>query len=192
MDKWEIARTTGVCSISGQPLEEGDEYYVVLFEDGESFRRLDYSTDAWTGPPDGAFCYFKSKIQPKKQKKRLFVDDDLLINFFLRLTDETDESRLRFRFVLGLILMRKRLLRYEQTVWEQELECWQMRLTKDRTLHQVVNPHLTDDQIEGVSRQLGGILHGDMGDFADETDETDEGDEVVEQPTTDEEEGNDA
>ena len=38
-----------------------------------------------------------------------------------------------------------------------------MTLTLDKTAHQVVNPHLTDDQIEGVSSQLSAILHGDMG-----------------------------
>ena len=38
-----------------------------------------------------------------------------------------------------------------------------MTLTTDKTAHQVVNPHLTDDQIEGVSSQLSAILHGDMG-----------------------------
>ena len=30
MDNWEIARTSGVCSVSGRPIEEGEEYYVVL------------------------------------------------------------------------------------------------------------------------------------------------------------------
>ena len=168
MDNWEIARSSGVCSASGRPIEEGEEYYVVILEDGESFRREDYSLEAWTGPPTGAFCHFKSRIPPKTRKKRLFVDDDLLVNFFLRLADEADESRLRFRFVLGLILMRKRLLRYQETIREDGREYWQMCLAKDRSMHRVLNPQLTDDQVGGVSQQLGAILHGDMGDFTEE------------------------
>ncbi len=171
MDNWEIARSSGVCALSGQPIEEGEEYYVVLFEDGETFRRADYSLERWTGPPEGAFCHFKSKIPSKEQKKKLLVDDDLLINFFLRLANETDVSRLHFRFVLGLILMRKRILRYQQTKHDGNREYWQMRLVKDQSLHQVLNPQLTDDQHEGVSRQLGAILHGDMGEFADTAEE---------------------
>ena len=171
MDQWDIARTSGVCAISGRAFEEGEEYYVVLLEDGETFRRADYSLSEWTGPPEGAFCHFKTRIQPKKQKKRLLVDDDLLVNFFLRLADETDEARVRLRFVLGLILMRNRILRYQQTIHDGEREHWQMRLVKDQTLHQVLNPQLTDDQLEGVSRQLGAILHGDMGEFADAAEE---------------------
>jgi len=171
MDSWGIARSSGVCSISGRPLETGEEYYVVLFEEGETFRRADYSVNAWAGSPENAFCHFKSRIPAKKEKKRLLVDDDLLINFFLRLADEDGASRLRFRFVLGLILMRKRLLRYEQTLFDEGREYWRMCLVKDQSHHRMLNPQLTDDQIEGVSRQVGAILHGDMGEFADTAEE---------------------
>ena len=174
MEKWEIARTSGVCSRTGRPLEEGEEYYVVLFEEGETFRRADCALSAWTGPPEGAFCHFKSRIPLRKPKKRLLVDDDLLINFFVRLAEETDESRLRFRFVLGLILMRKRLLRYETTLRDGEHEQWRMRLMRDQSLHQVMNPQLTDGQIEDVSRQIGAILHGDAGTFAEQEGWTDD------------------
>ena len=40
-----------------------------------------------------------------------------------------------------------------------------MTLVSNHTTQQVVNPHLTDDQIEEVSRQLGAILHSDMGEW---------------------------
>ena len=165
MDKWEIARPSGVCSVTGRTLAEGEEYYGVLFEEGESFRRADYAIEAWTSPPQGAYCYFKSRVPARHKKKRLFIDDELLVNFFLRLADETDESRLQFRFVLALILMRKRLLRYEQTLSESGREYWQMRLVREQSLHRVLNPQLTDEQVAGLSAQLGAILHGDMGEF---------------------------
>ena len=41
-----------------------------------------------------------------------------------------------------------------------------MTLTRDHSKHRVVNPRLTDDQIEGVSKQLSAILHEDMGEWA--------------------------
>ena len=163
MKQWETARPTGICAQTGRELAEGEEFYAVLFEDGDSFRRQDYSVEAWTGAPPGAYCHFKSKVPIREPKrKRVFVDDEMLINFFVRLADETDLLRLQFRFVLALILMRKRLLRYEETLHDGEIESWQMRLAKEQTVHRVLNPHLTDEQIEGVSEQLGAILHGDV------------------------------
>jgi hypothetical protein len=95
------------------------------------------------------------------------VDDELLVNFFLRLADEREPTRIHFRFVLALILMRKRLLKYEETDRNDSREVWCMRLVRDKSLHRVENPQLNEEQIERVSRELGVILHGDMGNFDD-------------------------
>ncbi len=166
--QWEVESTTGRCVVTGRALDEGDEFYTVLFEDGESFRRVDYSLDAWDGPPEGAFCHFRTRVPIKEKRKRLLVDNDVLVNFFLRLANEEEPVRLQFRFVLALILMRKRLIRYEGSTTTDGVEVWDIVLTGDRTRHRVVNPRLTDDQIEGVSKQLSAVLHGDMGDWTDE------------------------
>lgn len=164
MEQWEVTRCSGVCTATGRALAEGEEHYAVLVEEGESFRREDYSLEAWSGPPAGAFCFFKTRVPFKEKKKRLLVDDDVLVNFFTRLADATEEARVHFRFVLALILMRKRLLKYEQTEREGDAEIWIMRLVRDKDgpSHRVRNPRLNDTQIEQVSRELGAILHGDM------------------------------
>lgn len=164
--QWEVEPAAGQCAVTGRRLEEGEEFYSVLFEDGEGFRRSDYSLASWNGPPEGSYCHFKSRIPIKQKRKKLLVCNEILINFFLRLGEETELGRLRFRFVLALILMRKRLLRYEGSAVEGDTEVWRMVLMTDRSEHRVTNPRLTDEQIEGVSSQLSAILHGDMGEWA--------------------------
>ncbi len=171
--QWEVQRPAGVCTVTGRPIEEGEEFYSVLFEDDETFRRADYGLDEWEGPPEGSFCHFKSRLPVKEKQKKTFVDNAVLRNFFLRLSDETDPVRLQFRFVIALILMRKRILRYEGSKTVDGVETWATRLTKDEKTHRVVNPRLTEDQIEEVSKQLGAILHTDMGDFDAEDAEPD-------------------
>jgi hypothetical protein len=164
--QWEVASTTGRCAATGRPFEEGEEFYTVLLEDGESFRRVDYSLSGWSGPPDRAFCHFKSRVPVKEKQKKLLVDQEVLIGFFERLAEESEPVRIQFRFVLALILMRKRLLRYDGSKMEDGVEVWTMTLTRDQTGHRVINPNLTDEQIEGVSTQLSAILHSDMGEWA--------------------------
>lgn len=166
---WQVESPKGRCATTGRPLEEGEAFYTVLFEDGESFRRADYCCEAWAGPPDGAFCCFRTRVPVKEKRKKLLVDDELLVNFFVRLGAETQPVRIHFRFVLALILMRKRLLRYEGSSREGAEETWTMTLASDRSSHRVVNPRLMDEQIDAVSRQLSAILHGDMGEWVKET-----------------------
>ena len=132
MERWEIERSGGVCAATGRELAEGEEHYAVLHEDGDSFRREDYCLEAWQGPPPTAFCFFKTRMPVKEKKKRLLVDNDVLVNFFLRLAGEEKQSRVHFRFVLALILMRKRLLRYEETVREDDQDVRPECLTRSR------------------------------------------------------------
>lgn len=164
---WQVESPKGVCAATGRSFQEGEEFYTVLFEEGESFRRADYSLESWQGPPDDAYCFFKSRVPVREKRKKLLVDDEILVNFFLRLEDETEPVRVQFRFVIALILMRKRRLRYDSSAREDGVEAWTMTLLADQTTHRVVNPRLTDDQIEGVSQQLSAILHGDMGEWAE-------------------------
>jgi len=168
---WQVEHSTGRCVVTGRELDEGEEYYAVLFEEGESFRRADYSLDGWDGPPEGSYCHFKTRVPVREKKKRLLVDNEVLVNFFTRLADEEDASRLRFRFVLALILMRKRILRYDASEMREGVEYWRMTMPSDQSTHEVVNPRLTDDQVEGVSEEISAILHGDMGVWGAVTDQ---------------------
>jgi hypothetical protein len=169
--QWQVESPSGRCTATGRTFQEGEEFYTVLFEDGESFRRADYSVQAWQGPPEGAYCHFKTRLPVKEKRRRLLVADEVLVGFFRRLAGETEPARLQFRFVLALILMRKRLLRYEGSAVENGVDVWQMALKGEPSSQPVVNPRLTAEQIEGVSRQLSAILHGDMGEWAIARDE---------------------
>ncbi len=185
MSQWDVARCGGMCVATNRQLHEGEEHYAVLYEEGESFRREDYSLEAWQGPPANAYCCFKTRVPMKEKKKRLLVDDNLLVSFFCRLENDDQEVRVHFRFVLALILLRKRILKYEETLMEEGKELWAMRLVKEQTIHKVLNPRLNDEQIEKVSNQLGVILHGDMGEFEDLADNSDEADNPTSDSATD-------
>ncbi len=161
MSDYEIAHQTGVCAVTQRTLQPGERFYAALFDTPDGFERRDYSTEAWQNPPENYFSYWKSRVPQKQEKKRLFVNNDVMVDLMLRLADREEEVKQHFRFVLSLILMRKRLLTYEQTVYEEGVECWHMRLTRDQSMQAIVNPRMTDDQIAAVSAELGAILHGD-------------------------------
>ena len=96
------------------------------------------------------------------QKKKLFIDDDMLMAFFERLGTETDPEKINFRFVLTLMLMRKRKLKYENSRTEDGKEIWQLRVTGQQETVEVVNPNLTEAEIEELSSQVGQILQVEL------------------------------
>jgi hypothetical protein len=162
-NEWEVARVTGRCAATGRELAEGESYYAVLMETPAGLERRDFSVAAWTSPPEGTFCHWKGRI-PVRQKRHgpVSLDPELLTQLFLALESADSEPMQQLRFVLGLLLLRKRLVRMEGTVQQEGREYWQLRLLSDGGIHQVPNPQLTGEQVERLSAQLLGLLSGEL------------------------------
>ncbi|MHC4285305.1 MAG: hypothetical protein ACYSWZ_20380, partial [Planctomycetota bacterium] len=98
-----------------------------------------------------------------EEKRKLFVDDEMLMAFFERLAGEREQEKINFRFVLTLVLMRKRRLKYDSSRIEDDKEIWRLRIAGgDKEFVEVINPHLDEEQIEQLSSQVGQILHVDL------------------------------
>ncbi|MHC4555859.1 MAG: hypothetical protein ACYS80_00995 [Planctomycetota bacterium] len=162
MDEWEINKPLGQCYGTGKKIEHGEEYFAALVEAEEGLQRRDFCADYWESQKPDVFCYWKSRLPQPGQKKQLFVDDQMLMAFFERLERETEQEKVNFRFVLTLILMRKRLLKYDETTIENDKEIWRLRVVGDKNIVEVINPHLDEEQIEQLSSQIGEILQTDL------------------------------
>jgi hypothetical protein len=97
-----------------------------------------------------------------EQKKKVFVDDQVLCELFERLGSATEPNKLNFRFVLGLILMRKRMIVYEDTRVEDGREIWSVRFKGRDDRLDLLNPKLDESQVHEVSTQLGQILNEEL------------------------------
>ena len=165
MSEWEVDKPLGQCYGTGRKIEPGEEYFGALMVIEEGLQRRDYCADYWDSEKPNVFCYWKSKLPRPDEKKQIFVDDNMLMAFFERLENETEQEKVSFRFVLALILMRKRLLKYDATRDEDGKEIWRLRIVGDKSAGnrvKVINPHLDEEQISQLSSQIGQILHTDV------------------------------
>jgi hypothetical protein len=162
MDEWEINKPLGQCYGTERKIESGEEYFAALVETEEGLQRRDFCADYWESQKPDVFCYWKTRLPEPGQKKQLFVDDQMLMAFFERLEKETESEKINFRFVLALILMRKRILKYDDTRTDNGREIWRLRIVGDKQIVEVLNPHLDEGQIEQLSSQIGEILQTDL------------------------------
>jgi hypothetical protein len=162
MADWEINRPLGQCCGSGRKIECGEDYYATLVETEQGLTRRDFSGEYWEREKPLVYCFWKTKLAAANEKKRLFVSDDMLLAFFERLGHETDGEKVSFRFVLALVLMRKRRLKYDATKVDGGREIWRLRVPGDKDPVEVVNPHLEESQIEALTAQIGQILQADL------------------------------
>jgi len=162
--EWDnYVKRTGSCNKCQKTFQELETYQATLVEASEGFERRDYCQECWSDEfRTQAFSFWQARVPKKEEKKKLFVDDAVLLDFFKRLTESEDESKSGFCFVLALILMRKRALKYISTTQKDNgLEVWIMKLTGDDKEYKVPNPHLDDEQIEKIRTELTSVLAGD-------------------------------
>ena len=162
MGEWEIDKPLGQCYGTNRTIEAGEEYVSTLIETEQGLERRDFCLDYWNSEKPEVFCYWKTKLPHPDQKKHVFVDDEMLMAFFERLEKETEQEKINFRFVLALILMRKRRLKYDSSRTEDGKEIWQLRITGEKETVEVINPNLDDEQIEQLTSQIGKILQTDL------------------------------
>ncbi len=162
MSEWDINKPLGECFGTSRKIEAGEEYFGALVKTEEGLQRRDFCAEYWESEKPEVFCHWKTKLPHPDQKKQLFVDDQMLMAFFERLEKETEPEKVNFRFVLALILMRKRILKYDDTRTENGREIWRLRIVGDKQITEVVNPHLDEEQIEELSSQVGEILQTDL------------------------------
>ena len=161
---YDIAESSGLCSQCGRQLAAGEEYVAVLVDRGEKFGRDDFCTACWEAAqaePKQAFCVWRGRVPAPTEPKSRTVDNEVLIEFFNKLDGFSEPAKVNFRFVLALMLMRKRLLVHKGSSSDEAgRDVWKMVFRHDRTPVEVIHPELDEAMIAEVTAQLGAILEG--------------------------------
>src|ERR1700722_10901388 len=150
MTDYQIQNSSRRCAITGRELKPGERYYSVLLDEGGTFTRKDFSLEAWQGPPDGAFSFWQGRLTAGQSPRRPPIDDELLVECFNRLEGEAEQSKLSFRFVLALLLMRRRRFKMEEARQNGGQEVLVLRCTRTGARYQVLDPGLSDEELETV------------------------------------------
>ncbi len=159
--EYNIQKTSGVCCTCEAQLEPGTEFIAAIRETDEGFERLDHCTECWKksqGGSNGYAAVWQSRVPLPREKKKLLVDDEVLITFFRRLEEAEQESKIAFRFVLALVLMRKKILSYEGSAERDGCDAWRMRFRGSDETCEVIDPHMDEERIAEVTAQIGEII----------------------------------
>jgi hypothetical protein len=154
MTDYQIQPNTRRCSVSQRELQPGEKVYSVLMLEEAKFVRKDVSVEAWQGPPRGAFSFWVGKVALAEGKRKPPIDDELLRDFFAQLAGHAEPAKVNVRYVLALLLMRRRRLRFEETAIEAGREVLVLRCPRSGEQYRVANPGLSEGELESVQEDL--------------------------------------
>jgi len=110
---FEVQRCTRRCAETDRELRPGEEFYSLLVAEGSQVKRLDYSREAWREPPPGAIGWWKSRMPEPHAKQLRWAPNDVMLHYFEQLEGDTAQADLRY--VLALLLIRRRIVRLEES-----------------------------------------------------------------------------
>lgn len=155
---YQVQPSTRRCCVSGRELQPGEKCFSVLLDEAGKLVRKDFAADSWQGPPPGAFSFWVGRVPVPQSRRRPPIDDDLLLSCFERLDGEQEPGRVGFRYVLALLLLRRRRFRLDEISQESGQEILELRCTRTGASHRVVNPGLTEEEMEVVQEDVFRVL----------------------------------
>ena len=159
MSDWSIKRGEFKCDKCSREFGEDEEHFSALYDENRQFVRRDFCLQCWNNREEGEmFSFWKTRV-PAQEEERKIVDDEIVMNFFQRLRGETDPMKVNFRYVLALLLMRKKVLKLEDIRYDDKGEALVLKQKGEDGEVVVYNPQLTEEQIEQVTEQVGQILN---------------------------------
>lgn len=111
--EYQIRPLGKLCARTGVALRPGSQCLSVLVEQNGQWERLDFNTDAWTGPPPGTVAYWKCRVPEQAEKNWRSADLEGLLALFEQLLEERQPSREKLLYVLTLVLLQRKRLKLD-------------------------------------------------------------------------------
>ena len=164
-----LTRSSGRCAATSREFAPGESYIAAMVErtDGQgpaTLERWDCSREAWSGgarPAGEVLGTWRATFSPEAPARKALLGDDELLELFEDLGDAREGRRLAFRYLLALLLVRRRVLRLHSTGPGRITVT--PRSAGEGAPIEVVDPGLDDASIADAVDQLGAILPQDPG-----------------------------
>ena len=156
---WKVEKRKGVCASCLRAFAPGDEHYSAIFGEGAGFLRRDYCEVCWEARGKGEeVSFWKTRVpHPEEKKKVRYLEDSVMLRFFNELEGREEEKDVRFRFVLALMLARRKVFKLRSV--EDGAVVFDER--KAGVSHRVRDPSLKEAELEALKEEVQKLFAGE-------------------------------
>jgi len=162
MIDYEVQRCTRHCAASGRELQPGETFYSTLTTEGAQVVRHDYSLEAWHGPPEGVLGWWRAHMPQRNASKLHWAPNDVMLELLENL--ESLPEKQDMRYVLALLLIRRRVVRLEETEHDERgREISVLYCPRREATYRVVTDIPSEERTAEIQDELARLLFADAG-----------------------------
>ena len=198
MAEWKFRRRQGWCGVCERPFEEGERHLSALAILEGDLVRQDHCLSCWDDRPEAEEAFEEASLDElfwwstrhyAEKKATVALDLESLERIFISLEGRTEQQICELRYVLSLLLMRKRRLKLERVNRDgerEELICVRPKRSEE---YRVAVFDFTPDRVDELRLRLAEVFDGfdpdsdpqASEDDADRDDEAEDGDEALDE-----------
>ena len=157
---WNIQSRASACTACTEPFADKQTYHALLRMTAAGFERQDLCTECFLGVMrDGVFSYWQGEFKMPLPPPPEAIQKDTAESLLRKLVDSTDPMHVAARYILAVMLERKRILKHRDTVVEadgRELLVYEHAQTGESFT--IPDPKLRLDQLQEVQQQVADLL----------------------------------
>lgn len=159
-NEWPIKHRADACARTQRPFQAGEQFYTLLFREGDGFRREDLSEEAWTQRNENIqpFSFWKSRYEPPPSTPPEPLAKENAEDLLRRLLAENNPANANACYVLAVMLERKRVLKQVKTEDTGERPVLVYEHAKTGDVFIVPDARLHLGEIEHVQEQVAQLL----------------------------------
>lgn len=159
---WNIRLRAEACDATAKPFSEGETFYTALYREGEGFLRRDLCEEAWAAlaadpQAPAPFSSWRSKFEPPAPPPPEPLPRDDAEGMLRRLLQSNDPAHTNTRYLLAVMLERKRILR-PQPSDDKGILVYERAGTGETFL--IADPNLSLSDLARVQEEVSALLSG--------------------------------
>jgi hypothetical protein len=156
LPEWEIKTRSRYCGRTKEAFRDGETIYTLLFREKAGFRREDISESAWLDVKTevAPFSFWKSKYQAPEPPAPEKIPKESAEELLRKLVGEDQPEYLNVRYVLAILLERKRTLKQVDVreSGDERILIYEHVRTGEAFI--IADPRLRLDQLDSVQQEV--------------------------------------
>jgi hypothetical protein len=158
---WEraVTKPLDVCAACGGPLKPGEEYLATVVATPEGFVRQDRCVACSVVQKENVFSFWRGRRPADRPGAPVRLDFDSLLELLRRLDGRDDASSARLRWIVTILLLRRRYVQIVGRSTEDGVEVLEVKPRHDDRTFRVRDPKLSPEDFDALHEDLSKIFN---------------------------------
>ena len=160
---WPIKHRADACALTNRPFAPGEQFYTLLFREGNGYRREDLSEEAWNKRNENIrpFSFWKTRYEPPPAAPPEPLAKENAEELLRRLLAENTQPNACY--VLAVMLERKRVLKQIKTENAENGPVLIYEHARNGDVFIVPDAQLRLDELDAVQNEVATLLNSAQG-----------------------------